>query len=55
MRNKKCPHCGQTVQAENFCSECGKKMVEVCNCWVLNKPHNCGKEKCPGVRLMTAK
>lgn len=43
-----CPHCNAIVDKGNFCSDCGKKMVEVCECRFLHRPYNCGSDKCPG-------
>lgn len=48
MEKKQCPYCGKIVKAGNFCSNCGKKLVEVCQCKWLQKPYNCGKAECPG-------
>jgi hypothetical protein len=42
----KCGHIN--LKTSNFCGDCGRKLVEVCNCWVKKKPYNCGFEKCPG-------
>lgn len=44
-----CPRCGYRAPVTaNFCKSCGSKLKEVCNCPWLNRPHNCGKEVCPG-------
>lgn len=51
-KKTKCPYCKTTVRAGNFCSKCSKKMVRVCDCWVLGKQHDCGKDVCPGRRLL---
>ena len=48
-----CPHCSCNVNEGNFCSNCGKKLVETCNCGFLNKPFNCGYEKCPALKIFT--
>lgn len=49
---KKCPSCGKGIPTNaNFCSYCGKKQNLVYNCWVKEKPYNCGLDKCPGIRL----
>lgn len=48
-----CPHCNKLVKKGNFCNQCGKKMVEICNCWVLRKQYNCGQDKCKGLNLIT--
>ncbi|MPM34913.1 hypothetical protein SDC9_81503 [bioreactor metagenome] len=42
-----CPHCGEFVPAGNFCAQCAHKMVEVCDCWKLNRKFNCGHDQCP--------
>ena len=48
----KCPSCRKEIPTNsNFCSHCGKKQNIVCNCWVKEKPYNCGLDKCPGIRL----
>ena len=52
---EKCPHCGQTVRAGNFCPKCGRKIADECDCWGLKRRHNCGQDKCPGVRVTMAK
>ena len=36
----------------NFCGHCGRKLKEVCACWVLKKEYNCEEEKCPGYKLL---
>lgn len=36
---------------KNFDSNTGKKLVEICDCYVLGKPFNCKLKKCPGVNL----
>lgn len=52
MEETKCSDCGKLNPAEyNFCKYCGKKLVEICDCWVKEKPYNCGQSKCPGRRL----
>ena len=48
-----CPNCGHTISKGNFCSYCSYKVVDICYCWVLKKPFNCGMNKCPGMRLLT--
>ena len=49
---EKCPHCGEAVGADwNFCMYCGGKVKNTCDCWVLNKPYDCGQAKCPGYKL----
>lgn len=58
MNEKKetvCPCCGKTVITSNFCPHCAYKLVEVCDCWMLHKPFNCGSQgKCPGRWLWPA-
>jgi len=52
LDTKKCPSCGKEIPTSaNFCTHCGKKLNAVCNCWVKEKPYNCGLDKCPGIRL----
>lgn len=51
MKYKSCPHCGAKVKTENFCTQCGQKMTEECNCWVLKRKFNCQQKQCPGLRL----
>ena len=44
----KCPHCGaRTNEDGNFCTVCGRKIIEICDCWILNRPYNCGHDECP--------
>lgn len=53
IKNKTvCPHCGHTVSAGNFCTDCAGKLVKECDCWVLHRKFNCGLEKCPGYKLL---
>ncbi|MCI8387122.1 MAG: zinc-ribbon domain-containing protein [Clostridiales bacterium] len=48
----KCHKCGAIVERDdNFCTYCGAKLHEVCNCWVLHKRNNCNLKKCPGLML----
>lgn len=35
----------------NFDQATGRKIREVCDCWVLGKPFNCGYDECPGYKL----
>lgn len=50
--NKKCSYCGREQPiGNNFCGYCGIKVSEICDCWVKEKPYNCGRSKCPGIRL----
>lgn len=46
-----CPHCQRETEKDNFCTECGQKIVDVCDCWVLHRPYNCCQVKCPGMKL----
>lgn len=48
-----CPHCKHETNAGNFCSLCGKRIVETCNCHLLGKPYNCGRSKCPNMDEIT--
>ena len=51
-KKEKCPHCGKATGADwNFCENCGGKVKDTCDCWVLNKPYDCGQSKCPGYKL----
>ncbi|MBR0316190.1 MAG: hypothetical protein IJQ99_04940 [Synergistaceae bacterium] len=52
MQEKKCPQCGQKTESGNFCTKCGTKLVETCDCWVLNRPYDCGENKCPALKLL---
>lgn len=46
--NQLCPNCGYLAPAyANFCKKCGTKVKEICDCWVYEKPYNCGNPKCP--------
>lgn len=48
----RCKYCRREIaDGDNFCNYCSRKVREVCSCWVLKKPHNCGLEKCPGYGL----
>lgn len=49
----KCPKCLKEIKDnnDNFCKECGAKLRETCNCWMKNKPYNCGRSICPGYSL----
>lgn len=46
-----CPHCEVYVRHGNFCPLCGTKLHDSCECWVLEKPFNCGQAECPGLNL----
>ena len=48
----KCPRCGTTAGAGNFCTACGHKLVQECDYWVLRKKMDCGREKCPAYNLL---
>ncbi len=51
-----CKSCGfQNSEQANFCSKCGKKLREVCDCWIKKEPYNCGQDQCPGYRLFAVK
>lgn len=58
---KECVACGtpEVDDEANFCASCGAKLGRICNCWVLNKPYDCGQAQCPGhegfIRHMTEK
>mgnify|MGYP005805205265 CR=1 FL=1 len=44
--------CGQRITYNsNFCPACGRKLKELCDCWVKKEPYNCGQSICPGYRL----
>lgn len=48
----KCSSCGYTAEeSHNFCKKCGKKLREICDCWVKKSNYNCGESSCPGYRL----
>lgn len=45
-----CPSCGEpTRKTANFCTQCGKKLYEVCPVCphASLTPYSCGFEKCP--------
>ena len=47
----KCKSCGwETDEGDNFCSQCGTKLKEICTyCWVKKKDnYSCGERSCPG-------
>lgn len=49
---KKCPYCKTPLYDDaNFCTRCAHKVVEECNCWVKDRPYNCGYGICPGIKL----
>lgn len=48
----RCPGCWVENQNGNFCSKCGRKLKETCDCWVKKEPYNCGYDHCPGYRLL---
>lgn len=42
-------HCGVELPDEaNFCPICRKKLSNVCYCWRLKRPYDCGESECPG-------
>ncbi len=41
----------EKLSTENFDPTTGRKLREVCDCWVLGKPFNCGYDECPGYKL----
>lgn len=46
--------CGAKLKNDsNFCHMCGEKQRELCDCWVVKGPYNCGKKKCPGINLLS--
>lgn len=48
----KCEKCGNEIFAgDNFCTHCGAKVVDTCDCWVKKELYNCGQERCPGYRF----
>ena len=47
-----CPHCQRETVKDNFCTVCGQKIVDVCDCWVLHRPYDCRQDKCPGMHLL---
>lgn len=47
-----CSACNEIVYDGNFCTLCGNKLNEQCNCWVLNKKFNCNEAKCPGYSIL---
>ena len=48
-----CEECGaKNESGSNFCWKCGKKICDLCNCWVLNHPYNCRHTMCPGRELI---
>lgn len=57
ITNKKniCPNCGYENKKEaNFCENCGEKLRDCCECWVMKKDsYSCGKKSCPGYKLIT--
>ena len=49
----KCEKCGfENPDKANFCRHCAHKLRDVCDCWVLNRPYDCGQNKCPGKSLL---
>lgn len=41
----------QCEDNSNFCSKCGAKLKEICNCWLKKGNYNCGEKNCPGYGL----
>lgn len=48
-----CPHCGKVVKKENFCNKCGKKLANMCDCWLMKRPYHCSFQKCPDMSDFT--
>ena len=49
----KCKKCGfENSDKANFCRHCAHKLRDVCDCRVLNRPYDCGQNKCPGKSLL---
>ncbi len=47
-----CNHCGHKNRDNaNFCTKCGMKLNDICQCWVKKEPYNCNNKTCPGYRL----
>lgn len=55
MEKVNCPYCHKENLNGNFCTECGRKIVDVCDCWVMHCYYNCGQETCPGLKLLSIK
>ncbi len=49
----KCPQCGSEniKEKDNFCGECGKKLKQICDCWIKKGSYDCGEDSCPGYGL----
>lgn len=52
MEKVNCPYCHKETVKANFCTECGRKIVDVCDCWVMHCYYNCGQETCPALNLL---
>ncbi|AIF51218.1 hypothetical protein [Pelosinus sp. UFO1] len=50
-----CPSCSKEYSSGNFCSYCGQKVVEECDCWKLNRRFNCGHNECPTTGALISK
>ena len=50
-----CQSCSKEYHSGNFCTGCGKKMVDECDCWKLNCRLNCGYSKCPTTKALVEK
>lgn len=48
-----CPHCGKVVKKGNFCNKCGKKLANMCDCWLMKRPYHCSFQKCPDMSDFT--
>lgn len=43
-----CKSCGfQNSEQANFCGKCGKKLREVCDCWIKKSPTTAGRISAP--------
>lgn len=49
QQHVECPNCHVMVRVGNFCECCQTKLVTICDCWILRKPYNCGRNKCPAI------
>lgn len=48
-----CTHCGKVVKKGNFCNKCGKKLANMCDCWLMKRPYHCSFQKCPDMSAFT--
>lgn len=47
-----CKNCGkENNESANFCTYCGSKLKDECNCWIKKGNYNCGESSCPGYGL----